>query len=280
MDQHGIKADAIRGVPDLERFPVTRKGDLQALPLADRLAAGAEPSRLIVHSTSGSTGQPFQIYRSWFEERLLGAYRWRVLARYGYRPGHRHAEIEELQPSNNGDRRGLHESLGRLGLFRQRRIHCLQEPGAILEELVSAAPDALTGYAGVVSRVAAAALSSGETRIRPNFVGVHSDQLTAGMRQEIGRAFQAPVFEIYDAYELNVIAWECPTGGGLHTSDATAVVQVVDDRGPVAEGAQGEVVFTALHSLNMPFIRYSAGDLAHRAGPCPCGRGGRLSSVD
>jgi phenylacetate-CoA ligase len=64
----------------------------------------------------------------------------------------------------------------------------------------------------------------------------------------------------------------------MHVSMENLVVEiVVNDHGRqrlAREGESGEVVFTDLHNLAMPFIRYANGDIA-TAGPtrrCSCGR--------
>ncbi len=281
MREHGVEPADVRCVDDLVHLPITRRDDFQGSSLAPRLDHRVTPDDLVVHRTSGSTGQPLTIHRSWGEERIYGAYRWAVLRQYGYRTTDRHAELEELQPQDNGDSRWLHRAAMAAGLFRQRRIQALQEPDAICRQLAEWRPDVLTGYSGVVSRVAEAVASEGFEIPAPRFVACHSDLVTPVMRRQMSEAFRAPVYELYDAYEVNVVAWQCPDHGALHTADACAVVEVVREGRPAEPGERGEVVLTALHSLAMPFIRYAIGDLATRAAPCPCGRGGStVQSID
>jgi phenylacetate-CoA ligase len=85
-----------------------------------------------------------------------------------------------------------------------------------------------------------------------------------------------------------LIATECPSHDGLHTSMETLVVEIVvrDGKGgerPAEPGELGEVVVTDLTNHAMPFIRYANGDLAvaGKPGTCPCGRAlPRLASVE
>jgi phenylacetate-CoA ligase len=280
MKQHGIRPEDIRGTDDLAHFPISYKNDFQDRSIDIYIDQQCLPEQLILHRTSGSTGQPLRIQRSWWEERIYGAYRWDVMGEYGYRPIDRHAELEELQPRNNGDRRSVHSALQSIGLYRQRRIQALQSPRDIWQEIAGFKPDVLTGYTGVIARVAAEGPSSGIINdIR--FIACHSDHLTGNMRQQISRAFGAPVFELYDSYEINVIAWQCPEHDVLHSADACAVVEVIRDGQPATAGEQGEVILTALHSFTMPFIRYAIGDIATRAPACECGRASSaLRSID
>ena len=80
------------------------------------------------------------------------------------------------------------------------------------------------------------------------------------------------VFDFYGCHEANLVAWECPVSGMMHTPDDATIVEVMCDGRPATEGETGEVVLTSLHHYTMPFVRYRLSDLAVR-GParCPCG---------
>jgi phenylacetate-coenzyme A ligase PaaK-like adenylate-forming protein len=79
-------ASAAIAAPEAVRtLPVIGKDDLRSRPLRDTLAEGADPAALVRHETSGSSGQPFAIYRSPFEEHLLQLFRMRALADAGVR---------------------------------------------------------------------------------------------------------------------------------------------------------------------------------------------------
>jgi phenylacetate-CoA ligase len=270
MKEHGVRACDIRGAADLCALPITSKRDIQRAGPHDGLAVGIDPSRLIERRTTGSTGQPLCIRRTWLEERTLGAYRWRALHALGASPSDRFVEIEEPLPEDSSDGTGLHGALQKLGRYRQLRIDALQAPEAILEEIAGFEPHVIAGYAGVVARVARAATAARAYSARPRVVVVHSDTLTPQMRAAIEAGFGAPVYQIYDC---NVVAWECVETGGLHTGDDTAIVEVLTPEGrPAAPGETGEVLLTALHSFAMPFIRYRIGDVVVQGDdPCACG---------
>jgi len=272
FEARGVHPEEIRSVADLAALPFLSKRTVQQSP-RDLLADGFEVERLIERRTSGSTGQPLSIRRSWCEERLLGLVRWRALASLGWRPSDRHAEVEERTLRDPRDRGTPHRILQGTGLFRQERVNALADPEAILAHLVAIRPQVLTGYAGVLARVAGAALERQIGDWRPRLVALHSDTLTPQMRRTTERGFGAPVYEIYDANEANLIAWQCAETGCLHTADDTTLVEVLVDGRPAQPGERGEVVLTALHSYAMPLIRYRIGDLVAQGEPqCRCGQ--------
>jgi phenylacetate-CoA ligase len=281
LDESGFSASEPHGVRDLAHLPIMTKRDIQRSAEHDLIAEGCDPAGLIERRTTGSTGQPLCIRRTWFEERILGALRWRALRSMGARSTHRFAEIEEPLPDDPSDRGELHGLLQRLGLYRQLRVDALRTPAEILQQLDAFAPDVISGYAGVVARIARAVPAPGQA-LSPQLVAIHSDTLTPQMRGAISSGFQAPVFEIYDCNECNVVAWECRETGALHTCDDSTIVEVLRPDGTPAEpGEAGEIVVTALHSFAMPFIRYRIGDVVVAGEPqCACGSAfGTLGAV-
>jgi len=79
FDQNGLKPNDIKSVSDLSIVPITSKKDLQSLPAEEVVARGVNPKNLIVRRTSGSSGEPLTIRRTWLEERLLGLFRLRAM---------------------------------------------------------------------------------------------------------------------------------------------------------------------------------------------------------
>ena len=277
FDAHGVDPGEVGGVADLAKLPISTKHDLQSADPADLIARDVNPSRLIVRRTTGSTGEPLEIRRSWTEERLLGAFRWRALLSMGARLTDRYAEIEETLVRDPNDHRFVHDAFERLGLLRQVRIDALAHPDEIANRLRAFSPSVIGGYAGVVTHLADVARDRVE-QVRPRLVVLHSDTLTPRMRAAVQSAFAAPVYEIYDSNEVNVIAAQCVETGNLHVSDDTVVVEVLVDDRPAEPGESGDVVLTSLHSWSMPFVRYQIGDLV-TCGSVPCGCGRPFSTL-
>ena len=278
--QKGLKPHDIHSVADLPAIPITSKKDLQALPVEEIVARGVDPQRLITRTTSGSSGEPFTIRRTWFEDRLLYQFRRRAVQDFGSRSTDRTANVVLARPTPSPGNQlplkvlqaldAIHQSLG---LYRQVRIHCLLPPQDMVLALRDFRPDVLTGFPGVLARLAPLISDDDRLVIRPRFVVVGAEVLTPLMRHQIAEAFSAPVFDCYGSHEFNLLAWECQETGEFHTCDDSLVVEVLKDGRPVAVGERGEVVGTNLHSFAMPFIRYRLGDVVTRGSEtCRCGR--------
>lgn len=255
----GVRPADVRGLQDLLRLPIAKREEMQQRPASDLVARGSDPARLIEHRTSGSSGVPLTIRRSWFEERLLHTFRYITLRQLGLRFSSRRAQITVGAP------------FGR-PVFAPARLDCLAPARALLDELAILRPDVITGFAGTLAWLASEATGADRSRIRPRFIVSGAETLTPSMRRQITECFQVPVYDFYGAHEFNLIARECPCTGLYHVLDHSVVVEVLVDGRPAAVGECGEVYATALHSLAMPFLRYRLGDLAARGpSPCPCG---------
>jgi len=89
----------------------------------------------------------------------------------------------------------------------------------------------------------------------------------------IKNVFKCPVVNHYGSRETWAIATTCENGR-FHVVDTNVHLEIVDARNrPIPEsdiGVRGEVVVTALHNMAMPFIRYRLGDIASWE-VCDCG---------
>jgi phenylacetate-CoA ligase len=273
LDRHGIEPGAVRTAGDLGVIPLTDKRALQSAPVEDLVAHGVDPARLIARRTSGSSGEPFTIRRTWLEERLLGLFRLRAMHQLGVRPRDRRVNVVRIRAVDPVDHQLPQRVLQAMGLYREAGVDCLLEPAEIIEAVRRLHPDVLVGFPGVLSRVASRVSDDDRRLIRPRLVVVGGEVLTPVMRRQIADAFRAPVLDVYGSHEFNLLAWQCRDTGELHVCDDSVVLEVLKDGRPAAVGERGEVVATSLHSLAMPFIRYRLGDLVTRGvDACPCGQ--------
>jgi phenylacetate-CoA ligase len=272
LDRSGLRPEAVAGPADLARLPVVTKRELRGADPRALVARGLDPARLVVHRTSGWSGEPVVIRRTWLEERLYGAARRRAMREFGLRPGDQRAAIGLVGRGDPNDRQWPQRLVRALGLFRRTRLDTLLPPAALAAALTRLAPDVVTGYPGVLAQVARALPLPDGSRPRPRLVITGGEVLTPPDRAGIARGFLAPVFELYGSHECPLIAWQCGRGHGLHVWDPGVVLEVLADGRPARPGERGEVVVTPLHSLAMPFLRYALGDVVLVGeSPCPCG---------
>src|ERR1700730_1793834 len=125
FDRHGLKPSDIQSVTDLSAMPITSKRDLQLLPLEDIVARGVDPQRLITRMTGGSSGEPLSVHRTWFETRLLQAFRLRAMHDFGLRLTDKVANVIMARPLDPRDHQFPLGLLRSLGLYRHKVLNCL-----------------------------------------------------------------------------------------------------------------------------------------------------------
>lgn len=277
FDEARLKPVDIRGLSDLHKIPITTKSTLQALGGSDMLSRGISVSNLIVRETNGSTGLPLKVRRQRMEQLVPVLFLWRVRRELGLRRDVRVTFLTKFGPKSSFSSLGsrARRQLKRIvGVQTWRRVSCTAPIDQVVNEVVESNPEVIAGYASVLNRLARE-LGEGQTRVRPRMLVSVAEQLAPTMRARIERVFGAPVRDTYAAYELGMIASECPRGRTYHVCDDNVIVEVLKNRNgtlAIEPGDSGELIGTSLHFAAMPIIRYRLGDIVTR-GPvrCACG---------
>ncbi|BCM92672.1 phenylacetate-coenzyme A ligase [Abditibacteriota bacterium] len=288
FDSAGVHPHDIRGIKDLCRLPIISKNDLRAVSPESIVARGLAPNSLHLHSTSGSSGEPFQIRRSGTDLERFLHFLWRHLEYYGAKPDDSVGIVVRLPDALTETKlterprlRSRVRQLWRAAIvlrhspqaegIKANWINCLLEPEAIYRQLLHSTARVLVGYPSVLARVALQ--MNGQAQLRPRLIATMGENLTPGLRLQLAEAFDAPVFDIYASNELGYMAWECRESGQFHVCDDGVILEVLRDNQPVAEGEWGEVVGTNLNVLAQPFIRYRMGDIVTKGrAVCACGQ--------
>lgn len=273
FDRHRLHPRHIRGTVDLDLIPIVSKQDLRVQPALNVVARGFDPDRLLTARTSGSSGEPFVIRRTWLEQSLQYLLRLRAYDLLGARVGDRTATVGLVRRQDSRDRKLIGRALRGSGVRATLRIDGLQEPEAIVAQLRAFRPDLISGMPGMICRIADHLVAQGDEDIRPRLLIVGGEVLTPVMRRCLSGAFHAPVRETYGSHEFPLLGWECGQTGEFHTCDDGLIIEVLHEGRPAEPGERGEVVATNLHAYSMPFIRYRLGDAAIRGDQgCACGQ--------
>ncbi len=272
FDRHRLHPRHVRGVIDLDLIPLSSKQDMRGLPPEKVIAAGHDPARLLTARTSGATGEPFVIRRSWLEDKRNHLFRLRALNSMGVRLGDRRVAVGVVRPSDPNHPKRIFRPLRGLGITGAPRLNGLEEPEIVAAKLRKLRPDVITGMPGILCRVADYLISSGSHPVHPRLVVVGGEVLTSVMQHRLSTAFQAPVYQTYASHEFPLLSWQCTRTQELHCCDDGVILEVLHEGRPAQPGEQGEVVVTNLNAFTMPFIRYRLGDIATvGAQQCACG---------
>jgi len=251
----------LRQLDDLSRLPFTDKDMYQATAAVELMSGRPPPGSRRIES-SGSTGQPVEVYYSpraaWYQG-VLKLQRERAI---GLRPWERRFSISE---PDERSRRGIESWIKRRAL----RIPGTESPAVLARSVLEWRPVSISGHGQQL-------LELGEElggAFRPRLLAAHGESLDLWTRRALASAFAREPLDGYGTSEQGIVAWQCGAVDLYHVNHEAVVVEVLDDGGrPVSPGGTGELVLTGLWNPLMPILRYRIGDIGTLADrPCACG---------
>lgn len=284
----GVDLSRVRSVSDLARLPFTEKQELrESLAAAPPLGAhvAADPGEIVqIQASSGTTGSPSYVgltrsdITTWCE---LGA---RALYANGFRPGDRLLHAFGMSKGFVG---GLPvvQILQYMGIVD---IPIGAEAGAerLLRVQADQRPAALIGTPYFLAYLAEQApaivgMAARELGVRAISVGGEPGGGLPAVRDKLESLWGATSREMLGGTDIACTYWgECEAGNGMHfLSPDLMVAELInpdtgDQIAPI-EGAQGELVYTALQRQASPLVRFRTRDHVVVTGTdCPCGRTG------
>ncbi|RMA43392.1 phenylacetate--CoA ligase PaaK [Rhodophyticola porphyridii] len=263
FDKAGIHPDDLKSLSDLAKFPFTVKQDLR-----DNYPFGmfAVPREQVarVHASSGTTGQPTVVGYTARDIDTWASCVARSMRASGTRPG----DVVHISY-------GYGLFTGGLGAhYGAEKLGCTVVPvsGGMTPRQVKLIEDFGASTIMVTPSYALSILDAYreqglDPRKSPLKVGIFgAEPWTNAMREEIEQAFDMHAVDIYGLSEVMGpgVANECvETKDGLHIWEDHFYPEVINPETgvPVADGEQGELVFTSLTKEAFPIIRYRTRDL-------------------
>jgi phenylacetate-CoA ligase len=106
-----------------------------------------------------------------------------------------------------------------------------------------------------------------------------AETFSDSMREKIENGLGIEAFDIYGMTEtggVGTTGMDCEAHNGIHVWEDQYILEIIDpeDKRPVADGEEGEVVFTSLNRESIPIIRFRTGDISRVVSRdrCECGR--------
>jgi len=269
FEEAGVKPSDVNAVEDLKKLPITTKDEIRR-NLNQAISRKYKVSRLSMHRTSGSTGEPLSFYISGAEDEYRKARHLRANIACGQRLRDRYVTI--THPLYFGQTTRLQRFLGFYAPIPVSVFDDVDKQIPIIERLKA---DVLDGYASSLLLLAKRVDEKGVETINPRFLISGADLIDAYSRKYVERVFDAPFYDQYGCAELERLAWQCEAKNEYHIDADSIIMEFVDDVGEeVAPGETGEIVCTSLFNYAMPLIRYAVGDVgkASEEKTCSCGR--------
>ncbi|MGD8545528.1 MAG: phenylacetate--CoA ligase family protein [Candidatus Bathyarchaeota archaeon] len=264
-----IKPSHIKSAEDLSKLPLLRKADLRSGEPTDFISSGYDIQGLKAVRTSGSTGQPLQIHLNKKEDDWRKAIYMRANINCGQKPRDNWTVI--TAPHHFFDTTKIQRLLG---VFAQDCVSVFNSIDEQIHMVKAVEPDIIDGYSGSILLFAKEVEKRGVKDILPRMIFGTADLIDPSSRRFIEDVFAAPYYDQFGCGELDRTAWQCPEQTHYHIDVDSVIMEFVDDDGnQVAEGEEGEILYTSLFNYAQPLIRYAVGDVGVPVGGfCSCGR--------
>jgi len=259
----GVHPDDLRTLADLAKFPFTTKADLRenypfgmfAVPMDDIVR---------VHASSGTTGKPTVVGYTRADIEMWS----NVMARSIRAAGGRSTDKIHVAYGYGLFTGGLGahyggEYLGATviplgGGMTERQVQLIND---FKPDIIMVTPSYMLAIADEFERQG---LDSRACSIRVGIFG--AEPWTEGMREEIEKRMGLDAVDIYGLSEVigPGVAQECiETKDGLTIWEDHFYPEIIDPQTgvPVADGQEGELVFTSLTKEALPIVRYRTRDL-------------------
>ncbi len=263
FDEAGVHPDDLKQLSDLAKFPFTVKTDLRDnYPFKMFAVPREQVARL--HASSGTTGQPTVVGYTKNDLANWGTVVARSLRAAGMRPGDMLHNAYGYGLFTGG--MGIHLGADTLGLstypvsggMTPRQVR-------LIEDFKPKGITVTPSYSlSILDEFANQGLDPRDCSLEVGIFG--AEPWTNAMRLEIEQAFDMHAVDIYGLSEVMGpgVSMECvETKDGLHIWEDHFFPEIINTETgePVAEGEQGELVFTSLTKEAFPIIRYRTRDL-------------------
>ena len=254
---------------ELQRFPIIRKADL--LNKNSRLYPRSSRHRLFKGQTSGTTGSPLVIYRSYESILFENAFIRRHWALSGFKTGMERATLRgdiivplwKKKPPFWFLNKYDNQLIVSTRHIKREYIHF------IADKIDAFSPFFLEAYPSAAYEMARLLESEGRVLHIP-YIYTGSEMLYPHQRETIQKQFSGRVMDFYGMAERVAFFTEC-THGNLHVNTDYSYIEILDKSGYSTDNL-GYVTGTTYHNQAMPLVRYQLTDMTKwKKGKCPCG---------
>jgi phenylacetate-CoA ligase len=229
--EYGVHPKDIRTWADFKQLPTVTKSDIVNNQLDCIVDARKADKNLRVSRSSGSSGQMLEIVADtdrWVQSALIALRMYRKSLDFG--------------PFSCGaliyTSRYPYQSAW--GLYRVKYLHTLTPPGELIEDLLHLRPSFIISYPSILLELIAG-FPRACSDLRVSSIATNSEHSTQQQRDELSKAFGAPVYDEYSTEELIFGGFQC-RHGKYHLQEDGAYLEILDVEGPTElEATNGKV---------------------------------------
>lgn len=245
-------------------YQVTELDDLKILPLLTKeeyrnfveTVVQKNPHKYqhyYIDKTSGSTGFPMKVYRTWNERAYMVAKFLRALFANGYK------YTDRVYSTPSPLRAVKRDSIiQHLGFLQRYNVFMTETPEKIVKGYIDSKADIFYANKSQIVQMALYIEENGIKVHKPKFYISSAETLDPASRALMENAFGKNFVEVYGAVEFNNLGFQKLGNDYFYFNHDTDILELEKDG--QAQPNEGYCIITDLHIYSFPLIRYRLGD--------------------
>jgi phenylacetate-CoA ligase len=265
----GLIPEDIKTTDDLYKLPILTKEDIRKSFKNGSIIARNIPTRkMLLSSSSGSTGEPLQYYITKEVDSFNKACGIRGWYWMGYRLGDKYIKLSQ---NPRGTIKNIQDKFNNcLYLFAQQLTD--DNFSKIVDQINKFKPLVIRGYPDPMLFLANYIIKNNINIYFPRSIATTGNILFDKYREKIEQTFNCKIYDSYSC-EGGANVSECNTHECYHSSMEYAITEILKDGKEVENGEEGRVITTDLVNYAVPFIRYDTQDYVTKSKQkCSCGK--------
>jgi phenylacetate-CoA ligase len=272
FQENQLKPEDIQTKKDLERLPIITKDDLKKNKhkwLADTLSKKS----LILTSSSGSTGEPFQFYKTKHAESFMKATAIRAWYWMGYKLGDKYVKLS--MNTRNSKIKKLQDKLNSCKYLSSKQL-AKNDFLEIYNKILKYNPKFIRCYPIPLHFLSKIINEDSQTYTNNNLIAINTTGSTLhdNIRADIENVFKVKIYDSYSC-EGGAMFAQCPDLTNYHPAQEYAISEFIEDNFTNSNPEKPlRHITTDLHNYATPFIRYDTQDyvVLGNTEKCTCGR--------
>ncbi|MDD2549775.1 MAG: phenylacetate--CoA ligase family protein, partial [Bacteroidales bacterium] len=232
FDDLNLKPEDIHTKEDLKKLPIVTKDDLRR-SRGKHLASNIKKKELVFASSSGSTGEPFQFYKTKYSDSFNTAAALRGWTWMGYKLGDLYAKIS-MNPRSSVVKRL--QDFTNNSLYLSSTQLTPDEFNKIALSVLVKDPLFIRCYPTPLLFLSQQyeKISKGAKPSSLRAINTTGSTLSVEVREEVERIFGVKIFDSYSC-EGGAVFFECPTHSFYHASEESAIQEYIEDSYTLAD---------------------------------------------
>lgn len=259
--KNGVLDLKIKSWEDIQKVPIVNKTMMREYTLEELMTCEMH-SGINIHSTSGSTGEPFRIAYTKFEDYSAHVRLTKKLMQYGYSP---FKKLVLLSRYEKGHEFKVEEDIGliaklqkRLKMFPKEVISIFEPIEDIIDKLDNIKPFIVWSTPSFI-HILALELKRRNRRLEIPLCLLMAETISDFQMKFFKERICLNIIDAYGCMESPSIGFSFNSNEYKDIIPNTTMVEVVNQRSFI-QSQIGDIIITSLINKTMPFIRYELGD--------------------